>query len=96
MLVCQREFITSFTASGRTLAGEFLARHPLVDAITFTGETRTGEAIMKAASAGMRDISSELGGKKRRLSLPIAISIKQARRYSPLVLHQLRPDLSVY
>lgn len=48
---------------GPDSAGEFLARHPLVDAITFTGETRTGEAIMKAASAGMRDISSELGGK---------------------------------
>jgi aminomuconate-semialdehyde/2-hydroxymuconate-6-semialdehyde dehydrogenase len=44
-------------------AGEALTRHPLVDAITFTGETRTGEAIMKAAAAGTRDVSFELGGK---------------------------------
>jgi aminomuconate-semialdehyde/2-hydroxymuconate-6-semialdehyde dehydrogenase len=34
-----------------------------VDAITFTGETRTGTAIMKAAADGMRDVSFELGGK---------------------------------
>lgn len=44
-------------------AGEALTAHPGVDAITFTGETRTGEAIMKAAAVGTRDISSELGGK---------------------------------
>src|SRR6266436_2284201 len=29
-------------------AGEYLTRHPDVNAITFTGETRTGTAIMKA------------------------------------------------
>nr|WP_281301040.1 MULTISPECIES: 2-hydroxymuconic semialdehyde dehydrogenase [unclassified Iodidimonas] len=44
-------------------AGAFLTAHPDVDAITFTGETRTGEAIMKAAAMGIRDISLELGGK---------------------------------
>ncbi len=48
---------------GPDSAGEFLTRHPGVDAITFTGETRTGAAIMKAASDGMRDVSFELGGK---------------------------------
>lgn len=44
-------------------AGEALTRHKGVDAITFTGETRTGAAIMKAASDGIRDVSFELGGK---------------------------------
>ncbi|MEJ8857512.1 2-hydroxymuconic semialdehyde dehydrogenase [Variovorax robiniae] len=44
-------------------AGEFLTRHPGVDGITFTGETRTGEAIMGAASKGVRPVSFELGGK---------------------------------
>ena len=44
-------------------AGEFLVRHPGVDAITFTGETRTGEAIMQNAAIGVRDVSFELGGK---------------------------------
>ncbi len=44
-------------------AGEFLTTNPGVDAITFTGETRTGEAIMKAAAEGVRDVSLEMGGK---------------------------------
>ncbi len=44
-------------------AGEFLTSHPDVDGITFTGETRTGEAIMKAAANGVRDVSLEMGGK---------------------------------
>ncbi|MFM2406168.1 MAG: hypothetical protein RL223_4048 [Pseudomonadota bacterium] len=44
-------------------AGEMLTRHPDVDAITFTGETRTGEAIMAAAAKGVRPVSFELGGK---------------------------------
>ncbi|MFM2120048.1 MAG: hypothetical protein RL722_1516 [Pseudomonadota bacterium] len=44
-------------------AGEFLTRHPDVNAITFTGETRTGEAIMAAAAKGVRPVSFELGGK---------------------------------
>ncbi|WP_424191865.1 2-hydroxymuconic semialdehyde dehydrogenase [Ampullimonas aquatilis] len=48
---------------GPDSAGEFLTHHQGVDAITFTGETRTGAAIMKAASDGMRDVSFELGGK---------------------------------
>jgi aminomuconate-semialdehyde/2-hydroxymuconate-6-semialdehyde dehydrogenase len=44
-------------------AGEFLTRHPDVDGITFTGETRTGAAIMKAAADGVRPVSMEMGGK---------------------------------
>lgn len=44
-------------------AGEFLTRHPGVDAITFTGETITGTAIMQSAAVGIRDVSFELGGK---------------------------------
>ncbi len=48
---------------GPDAAGEFLTRHDGVDAITFTGETRTGAAIMKAAADGIRDVSFELGGK---------------------------------
>lgn len=48
-------------------AGEFLVSHPGVDAITFTGETVTGEAIMKNAAVGVRDVSFELGGKNPAL-----------------------------
>ena len=48
---------------GPDSAGEFLVSHPGVDAITFTGETVTGEAIMQRAAVGVRDVSFELGGK---------------------------------
>lgn len=48
---------------GPDSAGAFLTAHPDVDAITFTGETRTGETIMRAASVGLRNISLECGGK---------------------------------
>jgi len=49
--------------TGPGAAGEFLTSHPDVDGITFTGETRTGEAIMRAAAHGVRPVSLELGGK---------------------------------
>jgi aminomuconate-semialdehyde/2-hydroxymuconate-6-semialdehyde dehydrogenase len=52
---------------GPDSAGEFLTRHPGVNGITFTGETRTGEAIMKAAATGVRPVSFELGGKNAAL-----------------------------
>ncbi|MAC32858.1 MAG: 2-hydroxymuconic semialdehyde dehydrogenase [Haliea sp.] len=48
---------------GADSAGAFVTEHPGVDAITFTGETTTGETIMRAASRGLRDVSFELGGK---------------------------------
>jgi len=48
---------------GPDSAGQFLTEHPDVDGITFTGETGTGEAIMRAAAKGVRPVSFELGGK---------------------------------
>jgi len=48
---------------GPDSAGEYLTRHPEVDAITFTGETRTGAAIMKVCADRIADVSFELGGK---------------------------------
>jgi aminomuconate-semialdehyde/2-hydroxymuconate-6-semialdehyde dehydrogenase len=48
---------------GQDSAGEFLTTHPGVNAITFTGETRTGMAILRAAASGIKATSLELGGK---------------------------------
>jgi len=48
---------------GPQSAGEYLTQHKLVNGITFTGETRTGEAIMRQAAHGIRQVSAELGGK---------------------------------
>src|SRR5580658_4302407 len=44
-------------------AGECLTQHPDVDAITFTGESRTGAAIMKSVAPTVKPVSFELGGK---------------------------------
>lgn len=44
-------------------AGEFLSTHAGVDAITFTGESATGSAIMRAAADNVKALSFELGGK---------------------------------
>ena len=48
---------------GPDSAGEFLTRHPGIDGITFTGETRTGAAIIKSSADYIRHVSFELGGK---------------------------------
>jgi aminomuconate-semialdehyde/2-hydroxymuconate-6-semialdehyde dehydrogenase len=48
---------------GPESAGEFLTAHPGVDAITFTGESRTGSAIMRAVAPTVKPVSFELGGK---------------------------------
>lgn len=48
---------------GPDSAGEFLTTHAEVDAVTFTGESRTGAAIMKAVASTVKPISFELGGK---------------------------------
>jgi len=44
-------------------AGEAITQHPGVSAITFTGESRTGGAIMRAAASTVKHLSFELGGK---------------------------------
>ncbi|MGC1968929.1 MAG: 2-hydroxymuconic semialdehyde dehydrogenase [Candidatus Acidiferrales bacterium] len=48
---------------GPDSAGEFLTAHEGVDALTFTGESRTGAAIMRAAAPTVKPLSFELGGK---------------------------------
>ncbi|MEB4589840.1 2-hydroxymuconic semialdehyde dehydrogenase [Candidatus Thiothrix sp. Deng01] len=48
---------------GPNSAGAFLTSHPDINGITFTGETRTGAAIVKASADHIRHVSFELGGK---------------------------------
>ncbi|NNM55570.1 2-hydroxymuconic semialdehyde dehydrogenase [Acidocella sp.] len=52
---------------GGNSAGEFLTQHPGVNGITFTGSTRSGEALMREAARGVRPVSLELGGKNPAL-----------------------------
>jgi acyl-CoA reductase-like NAD-dependent aldehyde dehydrogenase len=43
--------------------GAHIAAHPLIDKIAFTGETRTGAALLRASADGIKRVSLELGGK---------------------------------
>ena len=52
---------------GPRSAGEFLTQHPGIDAVTFTGESQTGAAIMKTVAASVKPVSFELGGKNAAL-----------------------------
>nr|WP_232059281.1 aldehyde dehydrogenase family protein [Kineobactrum salinum] len=48
---------------GENSAGEWLTSHRGIRALTFTGETNTGTAIMHSAAATLKSLSFELGGK---------------------------------
>ena len=48
---------------GPNSAGEFLTQHNDVNAVTFTGESQTGAAIMKTVAPSVKPVSFELGGK---------------------------------
>lgn len=52
---------------GPNSAGEFLVSHPDVNAVTFTGESQTGAAIMKSCAPTVKPVSFELGGKNAAL-----------------------------
>src|SRR6266536_119088 len=59
--------------------GEHIARHPLIDKIAFTGETRTGASLLKAAADDIKRVSLELGGKSPNIVFADARS-RQGRR----------------
>ncbi|WP_420167560.1 2-hydroxymuconic semialdehyde dehydrogenase [Streptomyces violaceoruber] len=52
---------------GPDAAGQWLTEHPGVDAVAFTGASRTGTEIMRAAAARLAPVSFELGGKNAGL-----------------------------
>lgn len=52
---------------GPDAAGEALTTHPDVDAVTFTGESNTGRAIMGAAAPTMKRLSFEMGGRSANI-----------------------------
>jgi aldehyde dehydrogenase (NAD+) len=54
------------------VAGMALASHPDVDLISFTGSTRAGVAVAKAAADNVKRVTQELGGKSANILLPDA------------------------
>ena len=55
--------VVNVLSSSDVAVGEALTTSPDVDAVTFTGSTATGRAIMAAASATVKRVFLELGGK---------------------------------
>jgi acyl-CoA reductase-like NAD-dependent aldehyde dehydrogenase len=59
--------------------GEHIARHPLIDKISFTGETTTGAKLLKAGADSMKRITLELGGKSPNIVFADADLSKAAK-----------------
>ncbi len=49
--------------------GEAISRHPDIDMVSFTGSTRAGVAVAKAAADTVKRVSQELGGKSANIIL---------------------------
>jgi aldehyde dehydrogenase (NAD+) len=49
--------------------GEAISRHPEIDMISFTGSTRAGVLVAKAAADTVKRVSQELGGKSANIIL---------------------------
>jgi acyl-CoA reductase-like NAD-dependent aldehyde dehydrogenase len=52
-----------------TVVGEAIASHPLVDMVSFTGSTRAGRRVAELASATVKRVALELGGKSANVIL---------------------------
>ncbi len=57
--------VTGFGAE----AGAALVSHPMVDKIAFTGSTKTGQAVMRAAATNLKKVTLECGGKSANIIL---------------------------
>jgi len=55
--------VLNIIASSRAQAGQELVSSPDVDMVSFTGSTKTGQAVMSLASKGIKKLTLELGGK---------------------------------
>ncbi|NKQ51538.1 aldehyde dehydrogenase family protein [Amycolatopsis sp. K13G38] len=61
--------VVNVVTSSDVAVGELLTTHPDVDVVTFTGSTATGRRIMAAASATVKKVFLELGGKSAMVVL---------------------------
>ena len=61
--------VVNVVASSDHLVGEMLSSDPRVDLVTFTGSTATGRRVMECASATVKKVFLELGGKSALIVL---------------------------
>ncbi len=63
--------VNVITGPGATL-GKALVRHPGVDKVAITGETRTGQEIVRDSADTLKRVTLELGGKSPNIVFPDA------------------------
>ncbi|KWF20563.1 aldehyde dehydrogenase family protein [Burkholderia pseudomultivorans] len=68
--------VTSARDNG-AVVGQAIARSEKVDMVTFTGSSTTGKAVMRAASANLKRVKLELGGKSPNIVFADVRSIEQ-------------------
>jgi aldehyde dehydrogenase (NAD+) len=61
--------VVNVVASADHTVGEILSSDPRVDVVTFTGSTQTGRRVMECASATVKKVFLELGGKSAHIVL---------------------------
>lgn len=61
--------VFNMVAGDGPVAGEALVHHSGIDAVTFTGSTRAGRRVAEVASATVKHVSLELGGKSASVVL---------------------------
>ncbi|KAM5529912.1 betaine aldehyde dehydrogenase [Fusarium oxysporum f. sp. phaseoli] len=55
---------------GKGSVGAYLASHPLISKVSFTGQVSTGQMVASSAVQGMKYVTMELGGKSPLIVLP--------------------------
>ena len=55
--------VVNIVSGGGSTIGRFLAEHPDVDKVSFTGSTEVGKQIIDAAKGNLKKVTLELGGK---------------------------------
>jgi aldehyde dehydrogenase (NAD+) len=61
--------VVNIVGSSDHLLGEILSTDPRIDVVTFTGSTATGRRVMENASATVKNVFLELGGKSANIVL---------------------------
>ena len=73
--------------------GAALSSHPEVDMVSFTGSTRAGIEVAKAAAPTVKRVAQELGGKSPNIVLDDDADSPRAWPGVATMMTQLRPVL---
>jgi aldehyde dehydrogenase (NAD+) len=79
--------VVNVVASSDHALGELLTTDPRVDLVTFTGSTATGRRVMQCASATVKKVFLELGGKSANVVLDDVDLAKVAAGWATVCVH---------